>query len=109
MLPELTPTRFAAMVILYQNSTLSQNQLGRATAMDVATIKGVVDRLKKRGLVVINSDPGDARRNLISLTQEGRAMIEKAIPVGAEISKQTLAPLTGDEQEQLINLLGRII
>ncbi len=109
MLPDLTPTRFAAMVILYQEKTLSQNELGRATAMDVATIKGVVDRLKTRGLVTINSDPGDARRNLISLTQQGKELIKKAIPIGQEISEQTLEPLSQPERDRLIALLNKII
>jgi len=109
MLADLTPTRFAAMVILYQEKTLSQNQLGRLTAMDVATIKGVVDRLKDRGLVIINSDPDDARRNRIRLTSQGIDMIRKAIPLGLEISTQILAPLSDDEQAHLIELLGKII
>ena len=38
----LTATQFAALVKLYENGTCSQNELGRQTAMDVATIKGVV-------------------------------------------------------------------
>jgi len=109
MLPDLTPTRFAAMVILNQNQSLSQNELGRATAMDVATIKGVVDRLKTRGLVTINSDPDDARRNLIALTPRGRELIKKAIPVGLEISEQTLKPLSRTERDRLIALLNKII
>ncbi len=109
MLSGLTPTRFAAMVILYQKNTLSQNELGRATAMDIATIKGVVDRLKVRGLVSIESDPDDARRNLIALTDQGRDLITSAIPLGVEISDQTLAPLTAPEQARLIELLNKII
>jgi len=109
MVPGLTPTRFAAMVILYQKKSLSQNQLGRATAMDVATIKGVVDRLKDRGLVSIGQDPDDARRNLIALTRQGRELITSAIPLGFEISKQTLAPLTVTEQTRLTELLQKII
>ena len=46
------------------------------TAMDVATIKGVVDRLMKRGLVRSTSDKADARRRLLALSEEGRAFVE---------------------------------
>ncbi len=109
MLPGLTPTRFAAMVILYQKTSLSQNELGRATAMDVATIKGVVDRLKARGLVSIEQDPDDARRNLIALTRQGQELIKKAIPIGVEISGQTLSPLSEPERDRLTALLNKII
>lgn len=105
----LTPTRFAAMVVLYQRKTLSQNELGRATSMDVATIKGVVDRLNIRGLVTIKSDPNDARRKLIRLTQQGKDTIAAAISIGIAISEKTLEPLTSSEQSTLTELLNKII
>jgi len=109
MLTELTPTRFAAMVILFQEHSLSQNELGRYTAMDAATIKGVVDRLKARKLVSVDPDPDDGRRNLIQLTDQGADMVVRAIPLGVEISTKTLAPLNGAEQRKLTELLNKII
>jgi MarR family transcriptional regulator, lower aerobic nicotinate degradation pathway regulator len=44
----LTPTQWAALAKLTETGPCSQNQLGRLTAMDVATIKGVIDRLTAR-------------------------------------------------------------
>ena len=46
----ITPTQWAALSKLAEAGPCSQNQLGRLTAMDVATIKGVIDRLTARGL-----------------------------------------------------------
>ena len=66
----LTPTQFSALVKLLEVGECSQNELGRKTAMDVATIKGVVDRLRQRDLVVVRPDPADKRRSLISLSQD---------------------------------------
>ena len=51
---ELTPTQFSAMVRLLDEGECSQNELGRRTAMDVATVKGVVDRLRAKGLVLFD-------------------------------------------------------
>src|SRR3979409_966145 len=45
----LTPTQWAALAKLTETGPCSQNQLGRLTAMDVATIKGVSERLTARG------------------------------------------------------------
>jgi cobyrinic acid a,c-diamide synthase len=41
-IPEVTTTQFAALAKLAELGPLSQNHLGRVTAMDAATIKGVV-------------------------------------------------------------------
>src|SRR5262244_3388493 len=60
----LTPTQWAALAKLAETGPCSQNQLGRLTAMDVATIKGVIDRLTARGLTETSSDPEDGRRLL---------------------------------------------
>ena len=60
----LTPTQWAALAKLTETGPCSQNALGRLTAMDVATIKGVIDRLTARGLTETSPDPEDGREGL---------------------------------------------
>src|SRR5207244_5740666 len=62
----LTPTQWAALAKLTETGPCSQNQLGRLTAMDGATIKGVIDRLTARGRPETSSAPEDGRRPLVS-------------------------------------------
>src|ERR1700756_5482506 len=76
----LTPTQWAALAKLSETGPCSQNQLGRLTAMDVATIKGVIDRLTVRGLTENSPDPEDGRRLLVSLSRAGAQLAEKAAP-----------------------------
>jgi len=104
----LTPTQWAALSKLTETGPCSQNQLGRLTAMDVATIKGVIDRLTARGLTETSADPEDGRRLLVSLTRAGQQTAEKAAPHALEISRQTLAPLDARERETLLALLGKL-
>ncbi|MEE9335448.1 MAG: MarR family winged helix-turn-helix transcriptional regulator [Granulosicoccaceae bacterium] len=108
MSTELTPTRFAAMAKLLERGPLSQNELGRLTAMDVATIKGVVDRLRVRKLVDSKKDPKDARRQLIKLTNKGKTVMRAAIPDARRVTKLTLDPLTTAESKLLTKLLNKI-
>ncbi|MEO1291360.1 MAG: MarR family winged helix-turn-helix transcriptional regulator [Pseudomonadota bacterium] len=104
----LTPTQFSALVRLAEAGPCSQNELGRRTAMDGATIKGVVDRLRSLGYVTATADTADRRRTSLDLTAEGRALVGEAVPVGAAISAETLAPLTPEEAAELIRLLALI-
>jgi DNA-binding MarR family transcriptional regulator len=83
----LTPTQWAALSKLMETGPCSQNQLGRLTAMDVATIKGVIDRLTARGLTETSSDPEDGRRLLVSLTRAGQQLAEKAAPNALAITR----------------------
>jgi DNA-binding MarR family transcriptional regulator len=104
----LTPTQWAALSKLQETGPCSQNQLGRHTAMDVATIKGVIDRLTARGLTETGPDTGDARRLLVSLTKAGQALVENETPNAVAISEETLSPLSTKEQEALLALLVRL-
>jgi MarR family transcriptional regulator, lower aerobic nicotinate degradation pathway regulator len=104
----LTPTQWAALSKLTETGPCSQNQLGRLTAMDVATIKGVIDRLTARGLTETSADPADGRRLLVSLTRAGQQTADKAAPHALAITRETLAPLDAKERETLIGLLSKL-
>jgi DNA-binding MarR family transcriptional regulator len=104
----LTPTQWAALSKLAETGACSQNQLGRLTAMDVATIKGVIDRLSARGLTETSPDPDDGRRLLVSLTRAGQQLADKVAPSALAISRETLAPLDARERETLFALLNKL-
>jgi len=104
----LTPPQFAALARLADVGETSQNQLGTLIAMDAATVKGVIDRLKTRGLVGLSKHEGDKRRLMVSLTAEGRDTIQRLIPLAEGITAETLAPLSAKEAATLMKLLARI-
>ena len=105
----VTATQWAALAKLAETGPSSQNQLGRRTAMDVATINGVIDRLAKKGLVSSRPDTRDARRLLLELTAEGDAYVAEMLDTGHEVTRETLAPLTAHERATLIGLLRKLV
>jgi MarR family transcriptional regulator, lower aerobic nicotinate degradation pathway regulator len=104
----LTTTQWAALSKLREIQPTSQNQLGRETAMDVATIKGVVDRLVARDFVQSEPDPKDGRRLVLSLAPEGEAALTRNVGIARAVTEETLAPLTSGERMMLIELLTKI-
>jgi DNA-binding MarR family transcriptional regulator len=107
-LMKLTPTQFSALVRIAEVGTCSQNHLGRLTAMDVATIKGVIDRLREKKLVTLKQDPDDKRRTVITLTPLAAGLIGELHDVGRTITEATLEPLTAKERVRLLKLLNKI-
>ena len=107
-IPEVTTTQFAVIARLEELGPLSQNLLGRETAMDAATVKGVVDRLARQGLVATTPDPEDRRRLTVTLTPEGAALYDSRLATAFEISDKTLAPLSDAERTVLIELLSKL-
>lgn len=105
---DLTPPQFAALARLHEVGETSQNQLGQMIAMDAATVKGVIDRLKSRGYVDLKKHETDKRLLLVSLTVAGREAIEQLIPLAKTITGETLAPLSAREAAQFMRLLAKI-
>ena len=106
---QLTPTQFAALVKIRDLGEVSQNQLGRLTAMDPATIQGVIQRLDARKLIERQPDPKDRRCTLLTLTGEGSALITDAIARARRITEATLAPLSASERQAFLALLRKLI
>lgn len=107
-IPEVTTTQFAVLARLAEIGPQSQNYLGRETAMDAATIKGVVDRLAKLGLVATSADPADRRRLTVSLTAAGERLFADRVPTALSVSAETVSPLSAEEARLLKDLLLRL-
>ena len=105
---ELTPTQFAALYKAVEQGRVTQNLLGRLTAMDPATIQGVVRRLTARGLVARTHDPMDRRTAVLAPTEAGVALIARAVACAQRAHAAALSPLDDAEQDQLRALLRRL-
>lgn len=105
---DLTPLQFAVLMKLREAGPLSQNLLGRQTAMDPNTVQGVILRLLRRRLIDRSSSPEDKRRKVLALTAEGSALADKLVTDGLAISEETLAPLNAAQRRQFLTLLGKL-
>ena len=106
---ELTSMQWAALAKLAEIGACSQNQLGRLTAMDAATIKGVVDRLVRDGHAETQRDPEDARRIQVALTPHGRATYRRLQVMAHRIRAKTVAPLLPREREIFLRMLRKLL
>jgi DNA-binding MarR family transcriptional regulator len=68
-----------------------------------------VAHLERAGLVTRVPDPDDGRGLLVELTEAGRALVDRVAPLHLERERALLAPLTPAEQEQLADLLRRLL
>lgn len=105
---ELTPTQFAAIARVFEMGPVSQAALGRATAMNGATVTGVIDRLAARGLVRTAPCGADRRCVMVHLTETGRRLFTRLAPRATAITAETLAPLSDAESATLVELLRKI-
>ena len=105
---DLTPTQFTALIKVVELGRVTQNRLGRLTAMDPATIQGVVHRLMDRALVVRTANPRDRRSIVVAPTKAGLALAAEAVVAARQITEATLEPLSMVERRQFLALLQKL-
>jgi MarR family transcriptional regulator, lower aerobic nicotinate degradation pathway regulator len=105
----LTSVQFSTLCALRDAPSLSQHELVKATGVDQATIRGIVDRLQKRGLVSFAKDPADARKVLYAVTAAGLDALAAMIPRAVAISEETFGSLNPAERMALMFALTKMI
>ena len=89
---------------------MSQVELARKLLSSTANITTVLQNLEKTGLISRARDPEDQRYVRVSITESGRALIERILPAHVAGIVEDLSVLTPEEQETLGRLsrkLGR--
>lgn len=105
----LTSAQYFTMVRLFEEGELSQNHLGRVTAMDAVTIQGVVQRLQSQGIVERLPHASDRRRLMVRLTPSGRSAVKGLQAKVTKANAAILAPLASDERGMFLSLLKRLV
>lgn len=105
---DLTPLQYVVLGALETGGVMDQNRLGGMTALDRTTVGTVLSKLEGRGLVARRRSDTDKRFNVITLTDDGRALLEKAVPAVAETQARILAPLAPDDRNRFLGYLMQI-
>ncbi|MBO1326154.1 MarR family winged helix-turn-helix transcriptional regulator [Acetobacter sp. TBRC 12305] len=104
----LTSVQFATMVAISQLGTAPLVQISHATAIDHATLRDIVARLKERGLLCVVQDKADRRQRLVSLSPEGEKLLQATIPAARAVTELTLAPLDACERIAALQVLKKL-
>jgi DNA-binding MarR family transcriptional regulator len=100
---------FAILAALDEFGTDSQVRIGQRCGIDQSDMHAMLNELTEQGHVARTSDPGDRRRNLITLTAAGRRRLEELDTTLTGVQHDILDALTATERDTLTVLLTRIL
>ena len=105
---QMTSVQSAVLSVVFRDGPCSLTDLGRAAAMDPATTRGVVERLRVRGMISLIDDPADRRKVIVQLEQPARDYLAAMSPNMPRIAEATLHPLNPAERIALDFLLRKV-
>lgn len=106
---EMRRHHYSLLAALDEAGPASQADLSRGTTIDRSDIVATVNELVERALVERTPDPTDRRRNVVTITSAGRHQLRKLDRLLGKVQDELLAPLSGEERRQLIDLLTRVV
>lgn len=104
----LSFSQFMVLEALLSKGKLSISEVRDTILSSVGTISLVVNNLEKMDYIKRESDKNDKRICLLSLTDEGRELIEKIVPENEKIINTYMENLSKDESETLLVLLKKL-
>ena len=84
----------------------SQADLGRSTGIDRSDVTAALAVLESRNLIERAVDPGNKRRNIVTLTPAGVDRLRDLDVIVDAIQDELLAPLTATQQRQFATLIS---
>ena len=104
----LTVEQFILLKNMSQHDVLSQNQLCEIVEKSAANVTRILDRLEKKVFITRKQNPADRRSILLSLTDQGKEMVEDVGTLFESFSKHIIQGVSSQEQTQFTGILHKI-
>ncbi len=99
---DLTSGQYSLLMSLNRPHPPHMQDVADLLAMDRTTLTANLKPLERRGLVAIDIDPKDKRSRLLTLTDQGMALLVKAFPIWQKTQKDLNALVANSDSRHLL-------
>ena len=104
---DLTYTQYVTMMVLWEENHLSVKALGKRLYLDSGTLTPLLKKLEAKGYLTRTRSEADERSVIISLTDEGLALRDKALAVPEQI--RGCVRLSKEDAQTLYRILYQLL
>ena len=104
---DLTYTQYIAMMVMWEKKSINVKELGECLYLDSGTLTPLLKKLESKGLVSRKRSEKDERNLIVTITEEGESLKEKAVNIPLQMAECT--NLSAEEGMLLHNILYKIL
>ena len=104
---DLTYTQYIVMMVLWEEENINEKKLGESLFLKPNTLTPLLRKLEEKGYVRMIRNRSDERNLVISLTEKGNALKDRAVDVPGSIAETV--HLDPEEAMYLYSILYRIL
>ncbi|MCB0212044.1 MAG: MarR family transcriptional regulator [Anaerolineae bacterium] len=105
---DLSTTQLSTLMRLYYRGVCPISEIGDHLGVTNAAVSQMVQRLVEQGLLDRTEDPSDRRVKQLTLTAEGRALIEQGIEARRRWLEDLTNALPAEQQANIITTLTNL-
>lgn len=106
---DITAAQAKALFKMHFFNINRPSDICKSLGVDGGAVTRMLDRLEKKELITRSPDPSDRRSLLIAVTDKGREVIDRAMPLAVNAQQELVSALTDDEIQQLKVTLRKIL
>ena len=104
---DLTYTQYIAMMVLWERRAVTVKELGQYLFLDSGTLTPLLKKMEAKGLLSRKRDQEDERSLVVSLTEAGEALRDRAVDVPVKMAQ--CVRLQPEEAQELYRLLYKLL
>ena len=104
---DLTYTQYLVMMVLWEKKLLTVKELGTCLYLDSGTLTPLLKKMEAKGLLDRKRSAEDERNLIVSITETGERLKERAVDVPAKMMK--CANLEPEEAAELYRILYKLL
>lgn len=104
---DLTYTQYITMMVLWEKKSLTVKELGDCLYLDSGTLTPLLKKMEAKGLLTRRRSSEDERNLIVTITDEGEQLKEKAVAIPEKMAK--CSSLEPEEATLLYQLLYKML
>ena len=106
---DVSPEQWGIMVRLMANERVSQSDIALKSSRNHSSITRIIDTMSQKNLVVRVEHPTDRRTNLITLSAEGKQLMEKLMQSAERTLEESKAKISAADMKICKDVLLKVI
>ena len=102
-----TYTQYIAMMVLWEKKAVTVKEMGAMLHLDSGTLTPKQKKMEAKGMLIRRRSTEDERSLIVSLTEEGEALRERALDIPAKMSQ--CVNLEPEEARELYRLVYKLL
>ena len=104
---DLTYTQYIVMMVLWEKAPVNEKFLCEALCLKSNTVTPLLKKLQNKGYIEKQKDPRDERNLVITLTEKGKALRDRALCVPETVAREF--SITEEEAVTLYTILYKML